>query len=106
MADLFAIDFVVSIFFPRAVQVLLPLVGLMSGIGVLMAMRLGPDVGDPLLGTRQLVWVLLGLLICVATVFGLRNMNCLERYKYTWATFGIILAAFTRDNSLRVRTPD
>src|SRR5713101_214427 len=106
IAALFAMNFLLSIFFPRADQVLLPLVGLMSGIGVLMAMRLGPDVGDPLLGTRQLVWVLLGLLICVATVFGLRNMNWLERYKYTWATFGIILVAFTIVNALRVRNLD
>lgn len=106
IAALFAMNFLLSIFFPRADQVLLPLVGLMSGIGVLMALRLGPDVGDPLLGTRQLVWVLLGLLICVATVFGLRNMNWLERYKYTWATFGIILVAFTIVNALRVRNLD
>jgi cell division protein FtsW (lipid II flippase) len=106
IAALFAMNFLLSIFFPRADQVLLPLVGLMSGIGVLMAMRLGPDVGDPLLGTRQLVWVLLGLLICVTTVFSLRNMNWLERYKYTWATFGIILVAFTIVNALRVRNLD
>lgn len=103
---LIGMNFLFSIFFPRADQVLLPLVGLMSGIGVLMAMRLGPDVGDPLLGTRQLVWVLLGLFICIVTVFGLRNMNWLERYKYTWATFGIILVAFTIVNALRVRNLD
>lgn len=106
IAALFAMNFLLSIFFPRADQVLLPLVGLLSGIGVLMATRLDQNVGDLLLGTRQLVWVLLGLLICVATVFGLRNMNWLERYKYTWATFGIILVAFTIVNALRVRNLD
>ena len=54
-----------------------------------MALRLGPDVGDPLLGIRQLVWVILGLIVCMATVFGLRNMNWLKRYKYTWALLEI-----------------
>ena len=47
---LLLVNFLMSIFFPKADQLLLPLVGLMSGIGVLMALRLGPDVGDPLLG--------------------------------------------------------
>ena len=106
IAALFAMNVLLSIFFPRADQVLLPLVGLLSGIGVLMATRLGPNVGDLLLGTRQLVWVLLGLVICVATVFGLRNMNWLERYKYTWALLGILLVAFTIVNALRVKNLD
>ncbi|HEX6109146.1 MAG TPA: FtsW/RodA/SpoVE family cell cycle protein, partial [Ktedonobacteraceae bacterium] len=100
---LILVNLLLSIFFPKSDQLLLPLVGLMSGIGVLMALRLGPDVGDQLLGLRQLVWVLLGLIICMATVFGLRNMNWLKRYKYTWALLGIILVALTIVNALRVK---
>ena len=96
-------NLLLSIFFPKSDQLLLPLVGLMSGIGVLMALRLGPDVGDEFLGDRQLVWVLLGLIICMATVFGLRNMNWLKRYKYTWALLGVILVALTIVNALRVK---
>jgi cell division protein FtsW (lipid II flippase) len=103
IAALIAVNLLLSIFFPKADQLLLPLVGLMSGIGVLMALRLGPDVGDLLLGTRQLVWVILGLIICMATVFGLRNMNWLKRYKYTWALLGIFLVALTIVNALRVK---
>src|SRR2546425_5102617 len=106
IAVLLGINVLLSFTFPKADQVLLPLVGLLSGIGVLMATRLGPNVGDLLLGTRQLVWVLLGLVICVATVFGLRNMNWLERYKYTWALLGILLVAFTIVNALRVKNLD
>ena len=68
-----------------------------------MAMRLGPQVGDLLQGSRQLVWVILGLIICMATVFGLRNMNWLKRFKYTWALLGIILVAVTIVNVLRVK---
>ncbi len=103
IAALILVNLLLSIFFPKADQLLLPLVGLMSGIGVLMALRLGPDVGDSLLGTRQLVWVILGLILCMATVFGLRNMNWLKRYKYTWALLGIFLVALTIVNALRVK---
>ena len=56
IAALAAMNMLLSFFFPKADQVLLPLVGLLSGIGVLMALRLGPEprVGDSMLGTRQL----------------------------------------------------
>jgi cell division protein FtsW (lipid II flippase) len=103
IAALAALNMLLSFFFPKADQVLLPLVGLLSGIGVLMALRLGPDVGDPLLGTRQLAWVLFGLLVCIATLSLLRNMNWLKRYKYTWASLGILLVALTIINALRVK---
>src|SRR5579863_5499318 len=72
---LFAVNVITSFFFPKIDQVLLPLVGLMSGIGVMMATRLGPDVGDPNLGTRQLAWVLIGLVALLFTLFGLRKMG-------------------------------
>ncbi len=103
IAALILVNMLLSALFPKADQVLLPLVGLMSGIGVLMALRLGPDVGDSILGERQLLWVLLGLIVCIATVFGLRNMNWLKRYKYTWALLGILLVALTIVNALRVK---
>ena len=105
IAALAAMNMLLSFFFPKADQVLLPLVGLLSGIGVLMALRLGPEplVRDPMLGTRQLAWVLFGLLICAATLFLLRNMNWLKRYKYTWALLGILLVALTIINALRVK---
>jgi cell division protein FtsW (lipid II flippase) len=106
IAALAGVNILFSIFFPKIDQVLLPLVGLMSGIGVLMALRLGPDVGDPSLGIRQLIWVLIGLILCLATLFGLRNMNWLKRYKYTWALLGIILVALTIVNALRVKNLD
>ncbi len=93
IAVLLGTNIVLSFLFRRADQVLLPIVGLLSGIGVLMATRLGPSVGDLNLGSRQLLWVLLGLLVCIITLFGLRNMNWLSRYKYTWAVLGAALRA-------------
>src|SRR5579884_86446 len=105
---LLIVNVLLSFTFPKADQMLLPLVGLMSGIGVIMATRLGlsPSVGDPNLGTRQLVWVMVGLIVCMITLFGLRNMGWLRRYKYTWAALGIGLVAVTLLNALRVKNLD
>lgn len=102
IAVLLGTNTLLSFLFRRADQVLLPLVGLLSGIGVLMATRLGPSVGDLNLGSRQLLWVFLGLLVCIITLFSLRNMNWLSRYKYTWAVLGIILVGITLFHALRV----
>lgn len=101
---LLGINLLLSFFFPRADQVLLPLVGFLSGIGVLMATRLGPNLlqyPDPALGSRQLLWVIVGLFVFLLTLFGLRNMNWLRRYKYTWALLGIIMVGITLAHSLR-----
>ena len=105
---LFAVNVLISFKFPRADQVLLPLVGLMSGIGVMMATRLQsvPQIQDPNLGTRQLVWVLIGLVVLVAVLFGLRRMGWLRNYKYIWAAIGIALVAVTLLHALRVKNFD
>src|SRR6266480_1446118 len=104
IAVLLGINLLLSFTFPKADQILLPLVGLLSGIGVLMATRLGPNLRpfpDPALGSRQLLWVILGLVAFLVTLFGLRNMNWLRGYKYTWALLGIILVGITLAHSLR-----
>src|SRR5579872_1087022 len=100
---LFVVNIITSFFFPKTDQILLPLVGLMSGIGVMMATRLGPDVGDPNLGTRQLVWVLIGLIVFLITLFALRRMGWLRNYKYLWAALGIILVAITLIHAFKVK---
>lgn len=104
IAALLGVNIVMSVFFRKADQLLLPLIGLLSGIGVLMATRLGPDLNppDPAEGSRQLVWVLLGLILCLGTLFVLRNMNWLSRYKYTIALLGLVLVIVTLVNTLRV----
>ncbi len=86
-----AFNITLSIFFRKADQILLPLVGTLSGLSVLMATRIGPDIGDSSLGNKQLIWVLVGIILCIATVVILRNINFLERYKYTWALLTILL---------------
>ncbi len=105
IAVLFAINILLSIFFPKADQILLPLVGLLSGIGVLMALRIGPNLPppttDPSLGTRQLVWVMLGFVAFLITIFGLRSMDWLRRNYWLWAILGIAMVGITLTRSLR-----
>ena len=96
IAALVAANVVMSFFFRKADQVLLPVIGLLSGIGVMMATRLGPNLNPapiPGLGGFQLRWVIIGLVACIGTLFILRNINWLARYKYTWiaATFLFLL---------------
>lgn len=100
IAVLLVAHVVLNVRFRKADQFLLPLVGLLSGLGVLMATRLGPPVGDVNLGNKQLIWVLLGLIVCLATIFVLRNIHWLARYKYTAALFGVILFCTTLVNAL------
>ena len=103
IAALLVANVIMSVFFRKADQVLLPLVGLLSGIGVLMATRLGPDLNppDPAEGSKQLVWVILGISVCLITLFILRNMHWLSRYKYTYALLGIVLVGLTIASTLR-----
>jgi cell division protein FtsW (lipid II flippase) len=102
---LFGINFLMSFTFPRADQVLLPLVGLLSGIGVLMALRIGPNLlppyEDPNLGTRQLIWVVVGLLTFLITLFALRRIEWLKNTYYLWAILGIFMVGITLAHSLR-----
>jgi cell division protein FtsW (lipid II flippase) len=80
-------NLVMSIRFRKADQVLLPLSGLLTGIGVLMATRLGPDLtpANPNLGSRQLLFAFVSVAVCLLTIFFLRDTSILSRYKYTWA---------------------
>ncbi len=106
IAALLITNVILSAFFRNADQFLLPLVGLLSGIGVLMATRLGPTLpgflADPNLGYKQLTWVLLGLFVCIVTLSGLRDINWLNRFKYILAVLGIVLVAITIAKALRV----
>jgi cell division protein FtsW (lipid II flippase) len=100
---LFLINFLLSFTFPSADQVLLPLAGLLSGIGVLMALRIGPNLfpPDPTLGTRQLIWVVIGLATFLVTLFGLRRIEWLKNTYYLWAILGIIMVGITLVHSFR-----
>lgn len=108
IAAIVVVHILLTIFFPKADQMLFPMVALLSGLGVLLALRTGPDAFpfDINLGTKQLLWVLIGFVVFLATLFGLRNMSWLSRYKYSWAAVGLILVAITLINALRVKNLD
>lgn len=80
---------------PDADQTLLPIAGLLSSIGVLMALRLGPDLNQINLGAKQLLFVILGLGLCVATVWATRDLRWLREFPYTWAIIGGLLVGVT-----------
>ncbi|WP_126580966.1 FtsW/RodA/SpoVE family cell cycle protein [Tengunoibacter tsumagoiensis] len=103
IAALLGFHVVMNIFFRKADQFLLPLVGVLTGLGVIMSTRLGPDIGIPGLGNRQLTWVFIGLVICLGTMFALRNINWLARYKYTAALFGVVMFCTTLVNTFKVK---
>jgi cell division protein FtsW (lipid II flippase) len=108
IAVIVGVHIVLTIFFPKSDQMLFPIVALLSGLGVLLALRTGPDAFpyDVNLGTKQLLWVIIGMVAFLITLFGLRSMDWLRRYKYTWAVLGLILVGITLGNALRVKNLD
>jgi cell division protein FtsW (lipid II flippase) len=93
IAVLAGVHLVLCFIAPDADQTLLPLAGTLASLGVLMATRLGPDLGQNDLGSKQLGWVLAGLVCCVITVRLTRSLRWLRLYKYSWAALGIVLVA-------------
>jgi cell division protein FtsW (lipid II flippase) len=76
---------------PRTDRLLLPLVGALSGLGLLLAYRLAGEE----YGNRQLLWIALGMGLALAIHLFLREVGWLRRYKYTWAVLGLFLVALT-----------
>ncbi|MGH2485540.1 MAG: FtsW/RodA/SpoVE family cell cycle protein [Ktedonobacterales bacterium] len=95
IAALLGAHFALNIIAPDADQTILPIAGTLSSIGVIMALRIGPDLGQPTLGNKQLVFVILGLVCCVGTVKLTQDLRWLRNYKYTWAVLGIVLVGIT-----------
>ncbi len=86
----------------RVDEVLLPTVGLLGGIGLLLAERLPQDlvvqqVGSTVIGlaSLQLVWLVIALAIAAVVAVAVRSDRWLRLYKYTWAAAGLGLLALT-----------
>jgi cell division protein FtsW (lipid II flippase) len=101
IAALVGTHVLLSILVPDADQTLLPIAGTLSGVGVIMALRLGPVYGQDDLGIKQLVWVIIGLGACVFTVWITRDLRWVRNYKYTWAAVGLGLVGITFVNAVR-----
>jgi len=69
---------------PGADGMLLPLAGLLNGIGYVFIARLSPKLAG-----LQATWTALGIVAFVATLFVIRRARDLERYRYTFLLIGI-----------------
>ncbi|GIW05657.1 MAG: cell cycle protein [Dehalococcoidia bacterium] len=90
LAAALAVHIVLSLAGVRGDQLLLPIVVALSGIGLVFLLRLDPDFG-----MRQAIWLVLGLVIAMATYFLTRRIAVLRRFKYSIATVGLILVGLT-----------
>jgi peptidoglycan glycosyltransferase len=71
---------------PDADPILLPLAGLLNGIGYVFIARLNKELAG-----LQATWTALGIGAFVVTVIIVRRAGDLERYRYTFALIGIAL---------------
>ncbi|HEY0642361.1 MAG TPA: FtsW/RodA/SpoVE family cell cycle protein, partial [Nocardioides sp.] len=81
---------------PYADPVLLPLVAALNGLGLAVIHRLDltyESIGRPNheFATQQLIWMTLGVVLFVATLFLLRDHRVLQRFTYTAGLLGIVL---------------
>ncbi len=74
----------------RADQVLLPVAGGLTALGMVVIARLDADSL-----WRQTVWAGLGVAGALAAIVLLREPSWLKRYKYTWAVLGLLVLAVT-----------
>lgn len=75
---------------PRHDRYLLPLIGLLSGWGLLTIWRLTTRFG-----LRQTIWLAIALGVMVAGMRLKSPLAILRRYKYLWLTSGLLLTALT-----------
>ena len=71
-------------FAPNADGLLLPMAGLLNGIGYVFVVRLDPELAAP-----QTTWMALGILGLIGVLVVVRRPRDLERYRYTFLFIGI-----------------
>jgi len=71
-------------FAPGADPLLLPLAGLLNGVGYVFVARLRPDLAG-----FQSLWTVLGIAAFVATLYLVPRTRNIERFRYTLGLFGI-----------------
>jgi cell division protein FtsW (lipid II flippase) len=89
-ATLLAVHLALSLRNHGADPFLLPVAGILTGLGLVMAYRLAPALAD-----RQLVWAVLGLVVLAVVATLPWPLRWLRRYRYTWASLGFALVALT-----------
>jgi peptidoglycan glycosyltransferase len=76
----------VRIFAPGADPAILPIVFVLSGIGITFVTRLDPDSA-----IRQVIWLFLSIAVMIAVLGLVRNLDALADYKYTIGVIGVAL---------------
>lgn len=71
---------------PEADPCLLPIVYVLSGIGITFVTRLKPE-----LAINQVIWLFLAIAMMVVTLLCVRNIDRLAKYKYTIGAVGVVL---------------
>ncbi|MDW8058954.1 MAG: FtsW/RodA/SpoVE family cell cycle protein [Thermomicrobium sp.] len=83
----------------RADQLLLPIVVMLSCLGLLLSQRLGPTISETgvwaSLSQRQLAYLLVAFVALWITVALVRRFDVLRRLRYTWAVAALGLTVFT-----------
>ncbi len=88
-----AAHLVIRFALPHADPYLFPLVAVLASVGIVMVYRI-----EPMLARQQAQWMVLGLVLFAATILALRKhgVGVLERYRYTIAAVGIVMAVLPR----------
>ena len=71
---------------PGADSAILPIVFVLSGIGITFVSRLAPS-----LAVNQLLILFVGIFLMIATLVLVKNLDIVKRYKYTFGLIGIVL---------------
>lgn len=69
---------------PNADPVMLPLAGLLNGIGYVFIARLSPHEAR-----LQAFWTFMGIAVFIGTLWTVKRARYLERFRYTWAFLGL-----------------
>ncbi len=95
---LFTLYLGIRLWLPHSDVLLLPIVTLLTGLGLVMIFRLTYNIeGVENLATTQAIWILVGSGAMLFIVLFFRNYSQLFNYKYLMviAAFGLILMTFT-----------
>ena len=102
VGGLFALSLVLSLAGRRSDELLLPVAGLLGGVGLLLMLRLPQDLVTQEIAGRelgladlQLAWLLVSLIVAGGLALFVRSDRWLRLYKYTWAAAGIGLLLLT-----------
>lgn len=88
-----AAHLVIRFALPNADPYMFPLAAVLASVGIVMVYRINPS-----LARQQAQWMVLGLILFAATIVWLRRrgLGVLERYRYTIAAVGIVMAVLPR----------